>query len=321
LNLIHILDRALGPHDKIWRKNEVSYKCPNPSCTSDKAKLIINTEKCMYQCWVCDFKGRPKKKENKLNCIIRLFLKIGKRSEAEELAANTDFYGLKDIEEVMAELTQEIIIESVEIPDGYEKLYQKKHSMSHINAFRYMRERGLSQRDLIMYDVMYSVAERKILFPSYDKDFNLNFYVSRSVDYTYYQNPDISKTNIIFNEHFVDWDSDIYLVEGIFDAIISRKNAIPLLGSSLKYGSLLFRKIVQHDASIILCLDPDAQEKQMRMLDFLVRCDVSAGYVDLSEAPDDIAGMGTNAFDYFVSHNTKQYGFKENITHMLKEIT
>ena len=38
------------------------------------------------------------------------------------------------------------------------------------------------------------------------------------------------KTNFIFNEHFVDWNKPLFLVEGVFDAIMLRRNAVPILG-------------------------------------------------------------------------------------------
>ena len=55
-----------------------------------------------------------------------------------------------------------------------------------------------------------------------------------------YLNPPADR-DIIFNELYIDWDSDIILVEGAFDAIKAGPNSIPLLGSTLREESSLFQ--------------------------------------------------------------------------------
>ena len=70
-----------------------------------------------------------------------------------------------------------------------------------------------------------------------------------------YKNPKVSK-DIIFNGLNVDWDSDIVLVEGVFHAMKCR-NAIPLLGSTLRENSILFQKICERKPNVYLALDDD----------------------------------------------------------------
>ena len=57
--------------------------------------------------------------------------------------------------------------------------------------------------------------------------------------------------NIIFNELYVDWDSDLVITEGIFDAIKAGPNSIPLLGSTVRENSKLFQKIIKFDLSTL----------------------------------------------------------------------
>jgi hypothetical protein len=71
-----------------------------------------------------------------------------------------------------------------------------------------------------------------------------------------YLNPDSDKEQIIFNECCLNWDSDIYLVEGPFDHLVVH-NSIPILGKKIsdKLMHSLFHKA---SANIIILLDSDA---------------------------------------------------------------
>ena len=51
---------------------------------------------------------------------------------------------------------------------------------------------------------------------------------------------------------YLDWDKDITIVEGVFDAIVAG-NAIPLLGSTLRENSYIFQKIVDKCEQDIYC--------------------------------------------------------------------
>ena len=61
-------------------------------------------------------------------------------------------------------------------------------------------------------------------------------------------NPAASR-NIIFNELYLDFDKEITIVEGIFDAM-KAENAVPILGSTLSENSVLFKKIIKYDTPI-----------------------------------------------------------------------
>ena len=111
--------------------------------------------------------------------------------------------------------------------------------------------------------------------------------------YSYkYKNPKASK-DIIFNELFIDWNKDLVLVEGVFDALVAG-NAVPILGSTLRSGSDLLRKIVRNDTPIYIALDPDAADKERRIIEMLLRNDIElhkvdvTGYEDVGSMPKDI---------------------------------
>ena len=97
----------------------------------------------------------------------------------------------------------------------------------------------------------------------------------------------------MFNELYVDWDEDIVLVEGAFDAIVAG-NAIPLLGSTLREKSVLFQKIVQKDAAVFLALDADAAKKENTIIKLFLKYGIelykidTSGYEDVGAMPKDV---------------------------------
>jgi DNA primase len=75
----------------------------------------------------------------------------------------------------------------------------------------------------------------RIIIPSYDKDGELNYFTARSwLSYTKmrYKNPDVPRETIIFNEHLINWDGTVYIVEGPLDHVVV-PNSIPLQGKDI----------------------------------------------------------------------------------------
>ena len=89
----------------------------------------------------------------------------------------------------------------------------------------------------------------------------LNYFVARSwnkYSKLKYKNPEAPKELLIFNESRINWNEDIWLVEGVFDSFFV-PNSIPLLGKFLseKLWETLYDKA---KGRIIICLDADAWE-------------------------------------------------------------
>ena len=84
----------------------------------------------------------------------------------------------------------------------------------------------------------------------------------------------------------INWDSEVVLVEGVFDAIAVGNNAIPLLGSTLRDDSKLFSRIVSEDASVVIALDYDAYDKSLRIAKKLLSYDIEVRFVDTSGFKD-----------------------------------
>jgi hypothetical protein len=98
---------------------------------------------------------------------------------------------------------------------------------------------------------------------------------------------------VVFNDLFTNWSNDLVIVEGVFDAI-NAGNAVPILGSTLRTDSNLLRKIVRNDTPCYIALDPDAANKERRIIQTLMRYDVElykidvSGYEDVGEMPKKI---------------------------------
>jgi hypothetical protein len=200
----------------------------------------------------------------------------------------------------------------ISLPRGYQRLYLNRFNKYHGVGWNYLKKRGFTENDLLRYNVMYNFSDRRVLFPSYDMNFKLNYFLSRAIDedeYIKYQNADVKKTEIVFNEHLIDWSKDLYLVEGVFDGILSRKNAVPILGSSLTTGDHLFHRIAFHDTNIILCLDADAQDKQTKIAQVLQDNGIRVKHFRWNNKDEekDIADIGSKFLDFgsISNHNFK----------------
>ena len=130
--------------------------------------------------------------------------------------------------------------------------------------------------------------------PSFSRTGYPNYFIARSYvgHGMKYKNPRSSK-NVVFNDLFTNWNDDLTIVEGVFDAI-NAGNAVPILGSTLRTDSDLLRKIVRNDTPCYIALDPDAASKERRIIQTLLRYDVElykidvTGYDDVGEMPKSV---------------------------------
>jgi DNA primase len=115
------------------------------------------------------------------------------------------------------------------------------------NAMYYLKKRGLTRDDIVRYNIGYCEKgeyDGHVIVPSYDADGKLNFFMGRR----YYnverviphKKPEVPM-NLIGFECFVNYSEPLNLVEGVFDAIAVRVNAIPLFG---KYMSAKLKEAI-----------------------------------------------------------------------------
>ena len=264
---LKILTNVLGSPYRT--NNEYLFKCPY--CEHHKRKFSVNLDKGYYKCWVCDTRGKN------IYRVVRRFGTNHDKSQWRDFTSEIDFDQLEDL---FAEKVEEKQI--LEMPEGFISLANRDMPPTGFAAMNYLRQRGLTKQDIVWWKMGYCTKgeyEGRIIIPSFDDEGDLSYFVSRSYDRSYYpkyKNPPANR-NIIFNDLFVDWSSDIILVEGIFDAINAGRNAVPILGSTLNQNSVLLRKIVKEDAGVYVALDPDATKKELEIIKTLLDFDIEVG--------------------------------------------
>ena len=222
--------------------------------SSKKRKLSICLEKGIYHCWVCEAKGHNIAKFAIRNTFVN---KV-------DIATLNDLFSFDDNKE---EKEPEYILR---LPDDFCLLVNATGRLGSI-ANSYLHKRGLTQNDLLRYKIGISGEyefNNRVIFPSFCEDMKLNYFLSRTYDdnqFRKYKNCKIQRKDIIFNEHLIEWDRQVVLVEGVFDAIKAGDNSIPMLGSWIDESHHIFKKIVHERTPVVLGLDPDAMEKTMKI--------------------------------------------------------
>jgi hypothetical protein len=271
--LVALVNSILGSGKKTAGGN-YAYTCPH--CNHHKPKLEINFDSHKnkanpWHCWACDVRGKS---------IIPLLRKANapqdKIEYAKTLVVDSSY---NYVEKTYAALTlpsEFISLSSVDSPTL---------SMRHAQA--YIKNRGVSNHDILQYNIGYceeGLYKNMIILPTYDAEGSLNYFTARSFEkdpFTKYRNPSVSR-DIIPNEYFINWNIPVILVEGIFDAIAVKRNAIPLLGKSIQ-SSLMKKLIVSAVDKIYIALDSDALKQALRFCEKLMAEGKEIYLVDLQD--------------------------------------
>ena len=268
------------------QSSEHLYTCPY--CNHHKKKFSVNFARNVFKCWVCDAKGRS------IRRVIRRFGSFTQLKEWDKLSGVTDHSRLEFNLFAEEEVEQEQVIS---LPEEFKSLTGKTSVVDNI-PLSYLQNRGIEPCDLLRYKIGYcneGEFEGRIIIPSFNIDGYVNYFIARSYDghWMRYKNPDASR-DIIFNELSIDWDSDVVLVEGVFDAMCAG-NAVALLGSTLREESKLFQHIIRNDSSVFIALDPDAEKKAMKIAHTLLKYDIEVWKIDIP-AGEDVSSIGKEAF-------------------------
>jgi len=235
--------------------HQISFDCPTCSASKGllegdgKGNLEVNLQKNVYNCWSC-----PPEEKNHGN-IQKLIFKYGTKEQLKNFMVYEGLFPDNEDE-------QEII--NLQLPKEIVPLWENKNN----KAYEYLKTRGIDDKQIFkwkIYGCYGGKYKNRIIIPSYDINNKLNFFVSRSyINHKLkYLNPKIPKDNVIFGENLINWDSTLYLVEGVFDAI-TLPNSLPLLGKVLseKIKSEIFDKL---NAKLIIILDSDAEYNMIRI--------------------------------------------------------
>ncbi len=254
---------AFGPGYVARDGINFTVSCPECDSSKSKRKLSIRMDDFRYHCWVCGLKGK-----NIWKYISRKFPGVFidpllfKSNPADQIDTKLENPPL-------------------ELPKNLTPVFNDNRDPDVRAVKNYLLRRGLSLANLTRWRVMTSrhgKFRRRAVIPSFDSDGNINYYVGRSIDECgfKYLNAKVPKHDVIFNEIDIDWDKTIVLVEGVFDAMKSIENTIPILGSTLPTNSTLFRRLMKKQSRVVVSLDPDLKKKSLKIAKDLYEagCDV-----------------------------------------------
>ena len=280
-----ILDEILGRPSRQGKEYLYSSRC----CGHHKKKLSVNFDKNVAKCWTCDWRTKN------LRRLVRRWGDISHINRWKDFDADIE---LGDLDNLFAK--EEETSQRLDLPSEFQTLTGRSHPPSARVPLNYLRKRAVEQKDVLFWKIGYCASgeyKNRIILPSFDDGGYCNFFTSRTYDpniWPPYMNGPGNK-DIIFNELLIDWEREVTLVEGVFDAIVAGENSIPLLGSTLREDSKLFRKIVKNDTPVLLGLDNDAHKKAMKLVKALLAYDIEVRFMDTSGYKD-IGEMSQEVF-------------------------
>ena len=246
--------------------------------------MSVNVDKNAFKCWVCGFSGAK---------ISHLISKYAPEyyGEWSNIAEEVDLSKYEFIFDEPQESPDQVI----NLPFEFKTLTGPK-SGDKAKALKYLYSRDITDLEILRWKIGFcdfGEYEGRVIIPSFNTKGQLNYFVARSYtdDWMKYKNPRASK-DLVFNDLNIDWDDDIVIVEGVFDAI-RHKNCIPILGSSLREYHKLFQKICRRKREVFLALDEDAKTKEFYIAKKLREYGISCRsievnpYSDLAEMPRD----------------------------------
>ena len=278
-------------------KCQISFDCP--VCSYDlkgldegdgKGNLEVNYRFGVYKCWACG------ETNNTHGNIYKLIKKYGTQRHLKkyELLRPDEIEEFRKVTKV-ARLPKEFI-SLTNVSAGLKLTHYYRQAMNYLKTRNVTDEMILRYNIGFAYDGLYA---NRIIIPSYDSEMKLNYFIARSYltkTKLKYKNPDVRKEIIIFNEHLLNWDETIYIVEGAFDSIFV-PNSIPLLGKVM--SDYVFSKVYENAKKVVVLLDGDAWNDAQRIYDKLNGGNLF-GKVWIVRLPDDsdIADLQGNLENY-----------------------
>jgi len=253
--LLEILHEILGDPEKVYdSKLQYGYNCPECGLEERKGNLEVSLEKHLFHCWACgDINGTH-------GTLGKLIDKYGNKKQKK-------IYNLHQPEEQKPKEKQK---NKLKLPEGFTQF--KDSSLVYPirrQAYNYLIKRGITDNIIEKYGIGFcdkGSFSGRIIIPSYNNKNQLNYFIARSWDpnsRAKYKNPECPKDEIIFFENMINWDEDIYLCEGAFDAIFL-PNSIAMLGKHMS-DLLLTTLYEKANGNIVLCLDSDAFQDAVKL--------------------------------------------------------
>lgn len=251
-----------GKYHKHQRtKHQISFNCPVCDDNKNKGNLEINYSKLLMKCWSCG------ENEDGLKGSLRKLIKLyGSKKDLKLYDEVTEGY----VPVFDKGKFKENYKPDLKLPKEYIRMATAKRNREFLEAYNYLKGRGINDELIDKYDIGFCHDGKyggRIIIPSYDKDGDLNYFVARSYTGSLlkYNNPEVAKTDIIVNQLAINWDSTIYIVEGMFDLVgLGIHNCVPLLGKVLP-DKLYYELLKKAKGYVVICLDPDATKDAYRI--------------------------------------------------------
>ena len=253
--LVELLEEVLGDHGLHYpNRGQISFNCPVCDDDRNKHNLEVNYIDNVYKCWACG------DSENTHGSLGKIFDKYGNKKQKK-------LYNVLKPETVVK---REKSKKALKLPESF-TLFKDSSPVYPIRrqAMNYLKSRGITDEMIEKFGIGFCDKgdhAGRIIIPSYNTNGVLNYYIARSwnpMSRAKYKNPEAEKDKIIFWENLIDWNKDIYLVEGAFDGLFL-DNPIPMLGKHM--SELLFDTIYQKaKGNVIICLDGDAWKNAVKL--------------------------------------------------------
>lgn len=261
-----IIENIFGDVNGLLQSEQLQVCCPRCqereglSYPDGKFNLEINTAKRMFRCWKCEeprFSGS-------LGRLVRTF---GGSADYEMYKSYAGIF-----QDYVFDEDEKVYIQ-VKLPD--EMIYFSQMDVNnpeHFEAYNYIiNDRKINREIVLRYRLGFCITGKyanRIIIPSFDSEGEVNYFVGRYYGNNWktqkkfpYLNPDADKNAIIYNEGLINWDSTVYLVEGVFEMLSFPVNIIPMLGKTI--STTLFKKLQEFKPNVVILLDPDAYKNSV----------------------------------------------------------
>ena len=284
--VVKIIERAVDSESRsVGSKGDRKFSCPFCRHPEHKKKLYVNLDpsKEQYQhwhCWVCDNRGKSLFTLLKqVDAPKRLFKRLSKHVDGPS-------YSKKQTEKDGEEEDF-----SISLPEDFRPLWKPQDDIVSNHALNRLSDRGVSYGDVVKHRIGYCRSgdyKKRLIVPSYDEDGQLNYFVGRRIwssQFPKYKNPSAPRNQIVPFESTINWREAVTIVEGPFDAISVRRNAVPILGN--KMPESLFCKLIESPTNKVnVALDADMQEVAIEIAERFLGEDFNVKLIDLPEGQD-----------------------------------
>lgn len=273
----YILTDILGESRRGFSDDlQAQFNCPccadnNGGVPDGKYNLEVNLLKQVYMCWKCaDTDGTS-------GSLLKLVRQYGTPAQYQEYKA--EVYAIKESKLYDINLYSG---DTFNTEEEYGVIYPKTFHKINLSTLRdkrlleFLKERRIDQETIDRFNIGYTTWDEssysmrnRLIIPSYDEYGDLNYWVGRDFtgkQYAKYKNCEGDKKKIIYQEKLVNFDADIYLVEGVLDAI-RVPNTISMLGKYLTTDTKLYETLCNRArGNIFVVLDGDTNESEIKRI-------------------------------------------------------